>query len=152
MTQTPQHPPMTYEQLKQSHDEWRMLAMHNYGVAKAAEEREQQLKAFVEKLREENSAHDFYYGGIHEECNDILSTLYPDTPAQLSEEKLPEWTKVKSREDGQIYTIHDATETNNQFGYGIYRYRVKERLDTGFALHKKWFDVISDNPAPKEGE
>ncbi|OMD27639.1 hypothetical protein [Paenibacillus odorifer] len=82
MTQTPQHPPMTYEQLKQSHDEWRMLAMHNYGVAKAAEEREQQLKAFVEKLREENSAHDFYYGGIHEECNDILSTLYPDTPAK----------------------------------------------------------------------
>ncbi|MEK4188074.1 hypothetical protein [Paenibacillus sp. FSL L8-0494] len=44
-------------------------------------DREQQLKAFVEKLREENSAHDFYYGEIHEECNAILSTLYPDTPA-----------------------------------------------------------------------
>jgi hypothetical protein len=32
-----------YEQLKQSHDEWRMLAMHNYGVAKAAEGRERKL-------------------------------------------------------------------------------------------------------------
>ncbi|HBS44697.1 MAG TPA: hypothetical protein DEA91_10010, partial [Paenibacillus sp.] len=35
-----------------------------------------------------------------------------------------------------------------QFGYGVYRYRLKERLDTGFALYKKWFDVIADTPAP----
>ena len=46
MTQTP----MTYEQLKQSHDEWRMLAMHNYGVAKAAEEREQRLKEAMNQI------------------------------------------------------------------------------------------------------
>jgi hypothetical protein len=76
-----------------------------------------------------------------------LTTLYPDTPA---EERLPEWTKVKSREDGLTYTIHDATATNNQFGYGVYRYRLKERLDTGFALYKKWFDVIADTPAPTD--
>lgn len=58
------------------------------------------------------------------------------------EARLPEGTKVKSNEDDQIYTIHDSTWTNNQFGYGVYRYRVKERLDKGFALHKKWFEVI----------
>jgi hypothetical protein len=59
------------------------------------------------------------------------------------EVRLSEWTKIKSREDGEIYTVHSSTETNNQFGYGVYRYRVKERLDSGFALHWKWFDVVS---------
>ncbi|MEK3717942.1 hypothetical protein [Paenibacillus sp. FSL R7-0333] len=122
--------------------------------ADAAEAREQQLKEAaqlavndLELWNDKILAAKVVLGQLQR----MLSTLYPDTPAQPVEEKLPEWTKVKSREDGMIYTIHDATETNNQFGYGIYRYRVKERLDTGFALHKKWFDVISDTPAPKEG-
>jgi hypothetical protein len=61
----------------------------------------------------------------------------------MVEERLVEGTKVISKEDGLTYTIHDSTETNNMFGYGIYRYRVKERLDTGFALYKKWFIVAS---------
>jgi len=87
MTQTP----MTYEQLKQSHDEWRMLAMHNYGVAKAAEYREQCLKEAWEQLREIVSTN--ATGGKCEDINDYdiminmmddllyLSSLYPDTPA-----------------------------------------------------------------------
>lgn len=58
------------------------------------------------------------------------------------EKRLPEGTKIRSKEDGETYTICGSTETNNQFGYGIYFYRVKERLDTGFGLYKKWFDVI----------
>jgi hypothetical protein len=66
---------------------------------------------------------------------------YNNTP----EVKLPNGAKIRSREDGEIYTVHDSTETNNQFGYGIYRYRVEERLDTGFALHWKWFDVVGEN-------
>lgn len=128
-----------------------------------AEDREQRLKEAMElAIRDGNKYENPYESLIT--LQSVLSTLYPDTPAQPVEEKLPEWTKVKSREDGMIYTIHDATETNNQFGYGVYRYRVKERLDTGFALHKKWFDVIADTtkgvgqdgrtldtPAPKEG-
>ncbi|MEK4993218.1 hypothetical protein [Paenibacillus sp. FSL H7-0918] len=81
MTQTPQHPPMTYEQLKQSHDEWRMLAMHNYGVAKAAEEREQQLKEAVVELL--TSLEDNTPNELSEEIRikELLRTLYPDTPA-----------------------------------------------------------------------
>lgn len=58
------------------------------------------------------------------------------------EEKLTEGTKVRSLEDGKVYTIHEATETNNMFGYGVYRYSLKETLGTGFALYKKWFEVI----------
>ncbi|OME58205.1 hypothetical protein BSK59_08455 [Paenibacillus odorifer] len=67
--------------LEGERDQYKMWHLDEEKRANDAEAREQQLKAFVEKLREENSAHDFYYGGIHEECNDILSTLYPDTPA-----------------------------------------------------------------------
>jgi hypothetical protein len=44
-----QKTPMTYEQLRQSPDEWRMLAMNNYGVAIAAEGGEQRLKEAIEK-------------------------------------------------------------------------------------------------------
>ncbi|MEK4139628.1 hypothetical protein NST48_01535 [Paenibacillus sp. FSL M7-0547] len=84
MTQTPQHPPMTYEQLKQSHDEWRMLAMHNYGVAKAAEAREQQLKEAVQL-----AVNDLGLWGdktlaakvVLGQLQRVVSTLYPDTPA-----------------------------------------------------------------------
>ncbi|ADO59617.1 hypothetical protein [Paenibacillus polymyxa] len=60
-----------------------------------------------------------------------------------TEIRLPEGTKIRSREDGKIYTIHDSIWTNNQFGYGVYLYRVKERLDTAFGLYCKWFDVVS---------
>jgi hypothetical protein len=60
------------------------------------------------------------------------------------EKRLPEWTKVTSKEDGKVYTIHDSTETNNMFGYGVYRYSLKETLGTGFALYKKWFDVMDE--------
>ncbi|OMD76890.1 hypothetical protein NSS98_25105 [Paenibacillus sp. FSL E2-0274] len=81
MTQTPQHPPMTYEHLKQSHDEWRMLAMHNYGVAKAAEEREQRLKELLSDtmgcLVMNTSKDDEDVARIAADYR----TLYPDTPA-----------------------------------------------------------------------
>lgn len=88
MTQTPQHPPMTYEQLKQSHDEWRMLAMHNYGVAKAAEGREQRLIEAIKKAQER-----FKHGNVIMALiegsmilTDALDTLYPDTPAPTIKE------------------------------------------------------------------
>ncbi|MEK5439378.1 MULTISPECIES: hypothetical protein [Paenibacillus] len=69
MTQTP----MAYEQLKQSHDEWRMLAMHNYGVAKAAEAREQRLILAAQKVVDHTEPITY--------LSAMLSTLYPDTPA-----------------------------------------------------------------------
>lgn len=58
------------------------------------------------------------------------------------EKRLPEGTKILSKEDGNIYTVHESRETNNQFGYGIYFYRVKERLSDGFGLYKKWFELV----------
>jgi hypothetical protein len=76
MTQTPQHLSMTYEQLKQSHDEWRMLAMHNYVVAKAAEEREQKLIDIMHIIAFESDDEK-----TQKYASQMLSTLYPDTPA-----------------------------------------------------------------------
>ncbi|MBW4083602.1 hypothetical protein [Paenibacillus sp. S150] len=88
MTQTPQHPPMTYEQLQQSHDEWRMLAMHNYGVAKSAEAREQRLKdAVTEALSWTWDCAEGNMLEVREALSKVLSTLYPDTPAPTNEEE-----------------------------------------------------------------
>lgn len=55
-------------------------------------------------------------------------------------EPLPEGTLVFDK-DGQNYTIAYALETNNQFGYGKYLYRMKERLDTGFGLYLREFTI-----------
>ncbi|WP_339246838.1 hypothetical protein NST58_06535 [Paenibacillus sp. FSL R10-2796] len=118
------------------------------GRADAAEAREQQLKAFVEKLREENSAHDFYYGGIHEECNDILSTLYPDTPAPTPEIK-------------QQFAARPLDEWHEEMGDMLWwMFPIQEPPYCGNPLDSDWSDcythwtpiVIPTAPAPKEGE
>ena len=59
-----------------------------------------------------------------------------DVRKQVEEiEPLPEGTIVKDRREGSILTVSHAHETNNQFGYGKYLYRFKERLMSGFGLY-----------------
>lgn len=144
---TQRNTPMTYEQLKQSHDEWRMLAMHNYGVAKAAEGREQRIKETIEMAMNEyhlwqsgDTAAPMMYGILQE----AMSTLYPDTPAPTSE-----------------ITARPIDEWNEDLGDVLWwTFPVNEPPYCGSPLDMDWPDyhthwtpiVIPAAPAPKEGE
>jgi hypothetical protein len=61
---------------------------------------------------------------------------------KMTEERLPNGTKVKEISTNEVFTIVDAIETNNQFGYGVYLYRFEGKLDTGFGLYRKEIGVI----------
>jgi hypothetical protein len=60
------------------------------------------------------------------------------------EERVPNKTRVKNLWTNEIYTIVDALETNNQWGYGVYLYRFEGRLATGFGLYKNEFEVLEN--------
>ncbi|WP_313639582.1 hypothetical protein [Paenibacillus sp.] len=113
--------PMTYEQLKQSHDEWKQQAQHNFSFYKhekvradAAEGREQRLKEALELLlfmfrfdSEEGRAY-MTFGDFEEvldpddhaayiAASNLLSTIYPDTPAPKEDGSLVQCPKCDNR-------------------------------------------------------
>lgn len=96
MSDNQEYPQMTYEQLKQSHSKWRMLAMHNYTACAAekvradqaeqhsvglckqileTEGREQKLKEAIETSMELGMLE--YASYAYEHFEETLSTLYP---------------------------------------------------------------------------
>jgi hypothetical protein len=60
----------------------------------------------------------------------------------MSEERVPNGTFIREHDTKRIYKIVDAIETNNQFGYGVYLYRLEGTTHTGFGLYRKEFDIM----------
>ena len=65
------------------------------------------------------------------------------------EERVLNDTLIKHNSTGINYIICDATETNNQFGYGVYLYSVKatnvtDQLSKGFGLYRQEFTIVSE--------
>lgn len=63
------------------------------------------------------------------------------------EQRVPNGIRIKDIYTNEIYKIVDAIETNNQWGYGVYLYRVEGKLDTGFGLYRKEFEIVKDTKA-----
>lgn len=74
--------------------------------------------------------------------NKILNKSIMDKKDVNQEERVPNGTMVKDIYDNTIYKIVDAIETNNQWGYGVYLYRFEGKLDTGFGLYRRRFEVL----------
>ena len=62
----------------------------------------------------------------------------------MYEERIPNKTKVIEKRTGKKYTIIDAIETNNRFGYGVYLYQLKEKR-TGFGLYESEFNILGSD-------
>lgn len=60
------------------------------------------------------------------------------------EERLDNGIKVKEKDTGEIFTIYNSIETNNQWGLGIYLYIFEEtiRIRPSFGLYRKEFELV----------
>lgn len=59
-----------------------------------------------------------------------------------TEEKIEVGTTVKELETNEVYTVRQATKTDNKWGYGVYLYHFEERKNSGFALYRNEFAVL----------
>ncbi len=60
------------------------------------------------------------------------------------EQKLGIGTKVRCIDTGEIFTICEMVQTNNQWGYGIFIYQFEETIKTrpAFGLYRREFTLI----------